>query len=314
MSTVELNQDFLEKIKKIEYCYAGKIPEGMGYYVDDILGGNNIDMYAKMYSLPINNLMMLAKISRVLSIYSEVSRLVEMLKQGIEELEQNEVLEYQELVSDLQNQGSKNLNDIDSLKENNEIVVDNDKGTSLLIYPDYIEESKQRTINARSGREEQVQKSIANTINQLKMMNYQDLRKKGCIHQMQESTGMKPYYIDKYAYERIGSTSTKVNYIRLPISEKNRVVIKNEYNMDFDMVYLILYYGDFLNEGCEEKKFYDRARADSLKHLTEILSIINIFGTDFTPQTYEAAKALINNGFKITEDIISVLKDKQSTM
>ena len=51
METVNIDKDVLDRIKVIIYRYDGKIPESMSYYYNDILNGNNIDIYMQTYSL-----------------------------------------------------------------------------------------------------------------------------------------------------------------------------------------------------------------------------------------------------------------------
>lgn len=314
MEALTFNQEFLDRIKQIEYGYAKRIPEGMKYYISDILKGNNVDMYAKMYSLSINELIMLANVCKVLNIYKDMLELKTMLEQEMSILGNIEFRQFQEMARELQNEGMEALANTTPLEESKEETINSDVGLNLLIYPSYIDESKQRTLNARSGREEQAQKTVANFINQLKMIDYQSLRTKGSIHQMKRAEVNKEYYIRGCAYERFGAYATKVHYVRIPVTENNRKRIKEDFNKDFDTYYLIVYYGDFQNEGYDEFKYYDRVCIDTQRHQEEIESIINIFGTDFTPETYEQAKALINDGFNITEDLTSVLKDKQSSM
>ena len=59
----------------------------------------------------------------------------------------------------------------------------------------------------------------------------------------------EPCYFDGKAFERTGRGSTKVNYIRISVSENNRNKIKEYLNIDFDTVFLVVNYGDFKNEG-----------------------------------------------------------------
>ena len=181
---------------------------------------------------------------------------------------------------------------------------------NLIIYPSSIEESRRRTINAHSGREEQTKKSVANLIEQLNKVDYQSLRKKGVIHQILESGFNTQCYIDGNAYERLGRGTTKVSYIRVPISAYNKEIVKQEFNIDFDTLYLVVNYGDYKNEGYDEKRYYVEVFADFQKNIEELRQIISIFRNDFTSQTRPIAMNLINNGFRITEDLTSIIKNQ----
>lgn len=312
MEIVNLNQDVLDKIKVIIYSYDGKIPESMGYYYKDILNGNNIDIYMQTYSLSKEDLIKYARVCKVAMIYKEIAELMDMLESETKELEKDDINEYQGYVQELQGEGEKVVNDInDSIQEEEPITYSNN--SSILIYPSYIDESKQRTINSHSGREDQAQKSVANLIEKLNKADYQSLRKKGYIHQILQTDTKRPCYVGGNAFERIGHLTTKVNYIRVPISSNNREELKRVFNFDFDTIYLIVSYGDFKNEGYDEKRYYVAIYSDFQKHIDELMNIIEIFRNDFTPQTREVAIELVNNGFKMTEELTSIIKN-QNTM
>lgn len=309
METVNIDKDVLDRIKVIIYRYDGKIPESMSYYYNDILNGNNIDIYMQTYSLSREELMKYARICRVEKIYEEISELMKMLKTEVDELEKEDIDEYQGFVQELQGEGERYISDInDSLEPEDEGIAFNDN--NLIIYPSSIEESRRRTINAHSGREEQTQKSVANLIEQLNKVDYQSLRKKGVIHQILESGFNTQCYIDGNAYERLGRGSTKVSYIRVPINANNKEEVKREFNIDFDTLYLVVNYGDYKNEGYDEKRYYAEVFADFQKNLEELKNILSIFRNDFTSQTRPIAMNLINNGFRITEDLTSIIKNQ----
>ena len=305
MDSIDL--EFLEKIKKVVHYYKDLIPESMYYCFNDVLEGNNLDDYMKTYSLSKEKLIKYAQVCKIILIYREMIELMEILKSEAELLEKSELLEYQEMYNELQEGGETYLNSLD--------VVDSDgmdygNNRNLLIYTSYINESKERTINAHSGREEQTQKSVANLLEQLKNANYYSLRKKGYIHQHVDTGSNKPYYIGGNALERLGRLTTKVNYIRIPINVKNREELKKEFNIDFDTLYYIISYGDFKNEGYDEKKFYSEVNIDIQRHLDEIQYIIKIFKNDFTFETRTIAIEMVREGFKITDDLTTVDRNR----
>ena len=93
---------------------------------------------------------------------------------------------------------------------------------------------------------------------------------------------------------------------------KNRETIKKVFNVDFDTLYLVLSYGDFKNDGVNEKQFYIEIYTNIKKYMKEIMLIIDTFKNDFTPEAYNVAVDLINNGLKTTEEIISITKNNRS--
>ena len=140
-----------------------------------------------------------------------------------------------------------------------------------------------------------------------------------CVHQINLSRSDSghiaygPSYIDGYAFERITSNDiTKVNYIRVPVNQKKRQTIKEEFNIDFDTLYLIVSYGDFMNEGLSEQQFYNQVYLDLQRHKSEVLAIIDMFRCDFTKETAPIARHFITEGFKITEELLAAKRDKQS--
>lgn len=305
MDSIDLK--FLEKIKQVVHYYKDLIPESMNYCFNDILDGNNLEEYMKTYSLPKEKLIKYAQVCKIILIYKEMIELMEILKSEAELLEKNDLLEYQEMYNELQEGGETYLNSLDAVDSDS---MDYGNNRNLLIYTSYINESKERTINAHSGREEQTQKSVANLLEQLKNANYYSLRKKGYIHQHVDTGSNKPYYIGGNALERLGRLTTKVNYIRIPINVKNREELKKEFNIDFDTLYYIISYGDFKNEGYDEKKFYSEVNIDIQRHLDEIQYIIKIFKNDFTFETRTIAMEMVREGFKITDDLTTVDRNR----
>ena len=117
----------------------------------------------------------------------------------------------------------------------------------------------------------------------------------------------KPCYVEGSAYERLGRGSTKINYIRMSISERNCEEIYSKFKMHFETLYLVLYYGDFKNEGVDELKYYNEIYLDLKKHANEISYIINVFKNNFTPETRRIAFEFISNGFMITEELTQII-------
>lgn len=297
----------IDRIKKIIYQYEDKIPKGLEFYYEDILNGNNLEEYEKTFGISKEELFKYARICRIIAIYKDVCDLVDILDKEADILEQGELLGYQENLSELEMEGEEFLSIIEDEEEE---MIDYGNSTNIIIYSDHINESKERTKTARSGKIEQTQKAIATLINQLRSADYQSLRKKGYIHQNQVMGSNEPCYFDGKAFERTGRGSTKVNYIRISVSENNRNKIKEYLNIDFDTVFLVVNYGDFKNEGIDELKYFNEVYLDLKRHSREILEIINIFKNDFTPQTFEEAIQFITKGFKITEEITSIMNPK----
>ena len=303
MEKIDYDQSFIERIKNIKYRYEGKIPESMYYYYNDILQGKNIETYMQTYSLSKEDLIRYARVCRIIVIYNDIIDLLKIINEEAELLEKEEIQEYKAIIGSLKSEGEEVLNIVNGLEEQ----VDLDEfayNANLIIYSDFIEESKQRTLNAHSGKEQQTQKGVANLIEQLNKANYFNLRKKGYIHQNQQMGNNKPCYIEGNAFERIGRGSTKVNYIRLSISDINREEIKNRFHTDFDMLYLVVSYGDFKNEGFDELQYYNEIYIELKKHYDEIMAIINVFKNDFTEETRIVAMNMISKGFETTEELL----------
>ena len=304
MSRLDLDQTFLDRLKEIRYKYEGQIPEGLKYYFRNILNGEDLEMYMQTYGLSKEDLLKYARVCKILNIYDQIIDLVELAKEEAEEIG-----EYQEILEELQDEGEGFIDNFKASQE--EEITLNPGNINILIYPSYIEESKQRTLNSRSGKEEQAQKSVANLFEQLGKANYQELRKKGRIHQNVQTDNKKPCYVNGSAFERIGGGTTKINYFRISVSEKNREDIKKAFNIDFDTFYLVTNYGDFKNEGVDENQYYIDSYGDLKKNMQEILTIMEIFENDFTPETLPIAMNIISNGFRITEELTSIIRNRQ---
>ena len=283
----------------------------MKFYYKDILDGNNVEMYAQMFNLSTDDLIKYARVCKIILINSEIVNLVQLLKEEVENLEKSEIDEYQGMVDKLQGEAKEIISDITPIEEAEETNT-NINNRNLLVYSSYIDESMQRTINAHSGKEEQTLKSLANLIDQLRQLSYLSLRTNGLIHQNQKMGSNKPCYVDGIAYERLGSITTKVCYLRIPINDKNRDELNKTFNINFETLYLINFYGDFKNEGYDETRFYSEIYIDLKKHLKEIACIFEIFRKDFTPETRKIAIDLISNGFKLTDELTAVKKNQQT--
>ena len=260
------------------------------------------------YDLSSDDLMKYARVCKIESIYGQITPLMEMLKMKIEKLGTDELVSYQELVTELECAGVDELDRIDDFDSYEELKPQETNPTNLIIYSSYIDESKNRTINAHSGKEEQTQKAVAKFIQQLAQADYQSLRTKGCIHQMLNVGENTPCYIEGNAFERIGSGTTKVNYLRLSVSKKNREAIRENLGIDFGTLYFVLSYGDFKNEGISEEDYYRTVYSDMFKYNSELLHTVNLFANDFTSDTLATAINIIKDGIKTTDEMTSAIK------
>ena len=291
-----MDENFLEEIKSLIYRYKNEIPN---------VAGNNDEAMANMFSMSIEDLRKYAIVCKIIADYNDVCDGLAIIDD--ENVNQDERQEYRETVDELTDAVRTQLGVIRDLENEKESDVI-DTSVNLLIYAKHIDDSTNRTRNARSGRVDEAQKKVANLIRLLRDSDYQSLRKKGLMHQL-KTIANEECYIENNAFERIGGGTTKVNFIRVPVSEKNRETIKQYTRSDFDTLFLIISYGDFKNEQISEKKFYNMVCSDMEKNKDAIVEIINLFKNDFTDQTLSIAMEIINNGFVITEELLSIILD-----
>lgn len=310
MDKITLDQKFIEKIKKIVYLYNDKIPNNIHMYYREILEGKDLDIFSESFSIPKEKLVKMAKICKLIELYNDISEFIELMDED-EDINEDE---YKEMLEEMQEETTEVLSEIDIEDEEKKKTNINGNYKNLLIYPDFIDESQEATLNAQSGKETQTRKFVGSLIEQLAQADYYSLRKKGYVHQNQEMGNNKSCYIDGNAFERVGRSSTKVNYVRISLSENNRKAIKELFNIDFDMLYLIISYGDFKNEGIDELRYYNKVYIDVKKHNREILDIINIFKNDFTSETLPLAIDIINNSIKTIESLSKIIRNKQSNI
>lgn len=301
-----MDESFLEEIKSIIYKYKSEIPNGLEFYYKDVLAGINDEAMANMFNMSIEDLRKYAIVCKIIADYNDVCEGLAIIDD--ENVDQDEKQEYQETVDELTDAVRMQvgvIRDLENWEKESDVI---DASVNLIIYAKHIDDSKNRTRNARSGRENEAQKKVANLIRLLRDSDYQSLRKKGLMHQL-KTIANDECYIDNNAFERIGGGTTKVNFIRVPISEKNRETIKQYTRSDFNTLFLIISYGDFKNEQISEKKFYNMVCSDMEKNKDTIVEIINLFKNDFTDQTLSIAMEIINNGFVITEELLSIILD-----
>ena len=297
----------IEKTKNIFYQYNDKLPIGIENYYLEILKGINIEHYEEMYGISKNELIKYARICRMKALYQDLCDIIDILKSEAAYIEHDELDYYSSNMAELAEEISGYIEEVTPQDEE---TNNNNYSRNLIVYSYHINDSRDRALNAHSGREEQVQKSIANLIKQLRSADYLSLREKGYIHQNQVMGENKPLYINGNAFERVGRGSTKLNYIRISVSENNRRKIKETLNIDFDTIFLVVNYGDFKNEGMDEMNYYSKIYLDLKHHKDQILEIINIFKNDFTDETYKKAMELLTKGLKITDELTNINKKK----
>ena len=306
---MELDQNTLTRMKLIKHRYEGRIPSGFRYYYGGVLDNNQGDIKTCMesFSLTEEEVRRYAKICKIIEAYNGIIDLIEMAKADVKEIEG-----YKDFIAELRDESKPFLDEVDSFEKPNKEETKGDiESKNLIIYSGYIDDSQKRTVNARSGREEQAQRSIANLIEQLNESDYNKLRQNGDVNHIQDPASKMGAYVGKNAFERFGSGSTKICYVRLSVSEKNREEIKRTLNSDFDILYLVLSYGDFKNEGCNLYQFFGRVCADLKRNFESVLEIVEIFKNDFTEETRPIAMSLINNGFRMTEELTACLGSKK---
>ena len=302
-----MDESFLEEIKSIIYKYKSEIPNGLEFYYKDVLAGINDEAMANMFNMSIEDLRKYAMVCKIIADYNDVCEGLAIIDD--ENVDPDEKQEYQETVDELTDAVRMQvgvIRDLENEEKESDVI---DASVNLIIYAKHIDDSMNRTRSSRNGRGDEAQKKVANLIRLLRDSDYQSLRKKGLMHQVKTSVGNDECYIEKNAFERIGGRTTKVNFIRVPISEKNRETIKQYTRSDFDTLFLIISFGDFKNEQISEKKFYSMVYSDMEKNKDAIVEIINLFKNDFTDQTLSIAMEIINNGFVITEELLSIILD-----
>jgi len=99
--------------------------------------------------------------------------------------------------------------------------------SNFIILLDKIEEDRIKTIYSRSGKGQIAMSSILKEMNLFMNSNYDSLRKKGKIHQLND-VNKTQIVITKHnlAYERIGSITTKITYIRVPLVPHSSQILK----------------------------------------------------------------------------------------
>ena len=298
MNIIENSQDLLNKIKEIIYVYHDKIPDIIRNYYKDILEDKDLDIYRQVCLLSNEEIFFYVNICKLIDIYNDLCVLIDLLELNYDS---DDVKDCEEYKNELMYEAKKTVDYINSFEELENDKIKNDD-RNMLMYLSCIDDSKQKTINARSGKVEQTKKSLANLFEKLRKSSYLDLRKKGLIHQQMKNTA-ESCYVEGNAFERIGTISTKISYIRISISKNNRKMIKDFFNNDFEYIFLIVCYGDFVNEGCNEKKYYNDIQLYLKRHMTEVINIFNIFKNDFNDETYQVAMDLIEKGMKITTEL-----------
>ena len=178
---------------------------------------------------------------------------------------------------------------------------------NFIIYLSSIEEERKNTMNTKSGKAIISMSNICKEIIKLEKYDY-DLLKNNCqIHVVQDyGRGGVSYIVssEEIKYTRIGGGTTKVGFIIVPLSQENGNLLRRKYNNDsFKYLILVINFGDFKNEGIDERRLYQNFRIRTDKYEYEIEEVIRLFKEPFTPDSFEKACYMIENGISITNSL-----------
>ena len=70
---------------------------------------------------------------------------------------------------------------------------------------------------------------------------------------------------------------------------------------------MVINFGDFKNEGIDERRLYQNFRIRTDKYEYEIEEVIRLFKEPFTPDSFEKACYMIENGISITNSLSTEL-------
>lgn len=88
-------------------------------------------------------------------------------------------------------------------------------------------------------------------------------------------------------------------FVNLPLSSDNQHRLQKDYGIDSEKTNVVMVLGFFKKNG--EKIKYERLLSRIVKEEKQIYKIQDIFGNDFTPETYAAATELIQDGLDMQE-------------
>lgn len=302
-----INARFLTRFYEMFNTYKKLIPEELKIAINgiDISSDEDIEELARNFSYAgitvenIRNFINLSKLNTELTKIKESFEAIREIKKEYDDVS-DLVAEYNTDVQELNSMFESYLTEEERKTNPSELL----SAKSLLVFGSKIEESRKRTMESKSGKTTESMKSICAVFKAMTDYEYQQIRQKGVIHQVQDPTRNKGVEIDGLAVERMGTGTSKVIYLRLPVTESNKEKIQRQLGRsEIDNIYLIMDFGDFHNESISEKQLYRDAFFRIKKDEEMYTEIISLFGKDFTGNKEKEAMALIERGAEIVSNL-----------
>lgn len=180
--------------------------------------------------------------------------------------------------------------------------------SNFVIYLSNVDGEIARTMNSNSGKGMQAMGAVANKILTLCQADYDSLRSKGEIHQIQvQGSRMNGQMLTDFnlAFERLGaSCTTKVGYIRISLNRKNLELLRTTYkNNNLKYIILVIAFGDFRNTDGSERNLFAHFSSVAKECEEEIGKIIRLFSEGFTLGDFEVANVMIQQGVYTTKKL-----------
>jgi len=260
------------------------------------LSDKQLEEYMQVVKMEILYITIVDDLNAIIELVSENSSLFGEMNEEILEIEslKNEFMDVLVQIDRVSKENKES-----EIEENANIHPELSSVSNFIILSEDVENDRISTLQSKSGKENMALLKILKEITILMNSNFESLRKSGKIHQINEPTkGGIIITEHNVAYERIGGSTSKVDYIRVPICKENKERLSKKYqNNNWRYLILIIGFGDFKNEGISEYKLYDNLRRKLLINIEEIERIIEIFSKPFTEESFKIATDMIEQGF-----------------
>lgn len=270
------------------------------------LSDKELNQYVTILRIESMYINMCNELEVILDLVTNDEDLINDLGEEIKEIE-TKIGEFRKLISSFYNDSEKNYK-YSFEGNNNEEVNSSELSTNsnFLIFLSNVDELRKNTVESKSGKSQISMSKVCNAMSSLSCYSYESLISNGTIHHINEYGKHVTLTNYKLEFMRFGGGTTKVGYVKVPISRENLEMLNRKYNSNLRYMLIVIGFGDFANEGIAEDKLYRNFISNANKLENELEETIKVFNNSFTPESFALACSIIEHGV----DVVDSLRNK----
>lgn len=269
------------------------------------LSDKELNKYVTILRIESMYINMCNELEAILELVSNDEDLISDLSEEINEIE-IKIEEFRKLISSFYNDSEKSHKySFDGNNDKEDVSsLELSTNSNFLIFLSNVDELRKNTVQSRSGIWRNSMAKICNEMISLSCYSYGSLISKGESHNINDNGKHVEFTSRHLQFRRTGGGTTKVGYVKVPVISNNLVTLKNKYkNNNLEYIFIVVGFGDFVNEGISEEKLYGNFISIGRKWENEIEKIISIFSNPFTPESFALACSIIEHGVDVVDSL-----------